>query len=91
VLAHKQCNRQKSDLLAAEVHLDRWIERNAVHASAIGEAGRRAGILVDLPGVVSVAAWAYAHGARLRTAVWVDGDTVEHLTDRWQTLLLETN
>jgi hypothetical protein len=90
VLAHKQCNRQKSDLLAAEVHLDRWIERNAIHGSAIDEAGRRAGILVDLPGVVSVAAWAYAHGARLRTSVWIAGDTVEHLTDRWQTLLLKT-
>jgi len=87
VFAHKQCNRQKSDLLAAEAHLGSWVQRNADHASTIGDAGRRAGILVDLDAVVNVAAWAYGHGARLKGSAWVAGDTVEHLTDRWQSIL----
>jgi hypothetical protein len=87
VLAHKQCNRKKSDLLAAEAHLDCWVQRNDYHASTIGDAGRQAGVPVDLPAAISVAAWAYAHGAGLRTSVWIAGDTVEHLTDRWRMLL----
>lgn len=28
VLAHAECNRRKSDMLAAERHLNRWLERN---------------------------------------------------------------
>jgi 5-methylcytosine-specific restriction endonuclease McrA len=90
VLAHQQCNRQKSDLLAAEDHLDRWMERNHKHGFAICEAGARAGITVDLPATVHVAAWAYAHGAALRASAWVARDTVEHLTDHWQRLLVHT-
>ena len=87
VLAHKQCNRQKSDLLAAENHLDRWIQRNEIESIAISEAGRGASIMVDLPAAMSVAKWAYSHGAALNAAAWVSGDTVEHLSDRWRTLL----
>jgi 5-methylcytosine-specific restriction endonuclease McrA len=51
VLAHKQCNRKKSDLLAAEAHLESWVERNENHDSIIGDAGRHAGVLVDFPAV----------------------------------------
>ena len=87
VFAHKQCNRKKSDLLAAEAHLESWVQRNADHASTIGDAGRHAGVLVDLAAVVNVAAWAYAHGAGLRASAWIAGDTVEQLTERWQSIL----
>jgi hypothetical protein len=87
VLAHKDCNRNKSDLLASEVHLDRWLQRNYDYESAIGEAGRRASIIVDLPSAVNVAAWAYAHGTELGAAAWLNGDTVEPLTGRWRSML----
>jgi hypothetical protein len=89
VLAHKECNRHKSDLLAAEAHLDRWFLRNQAHGAAISEAGRRANIIVDLSGTVSVAGWAYAHGASLRSATWLRGEEVEPLSGRWQSLLAE--
>lgn len=87
VLAHRDCNRNKSDLLASEVHLDRWLQRNSDHDSAIGEAGRRASIIVDLSAAVSVAAWAYAHSTELGAAAWSSGDTVEPLTGRWRSML----
>jgi HNH endonuclease len=87
VLAHKDCNRNKCDLLASEVHLDRWLQRNSEYESAIGEAGRRASIIVDLPAAVNVAAWAYAHGTELSAAAWLSGDTVEPLTGRWRSML----
>jgi hypothetical protein len=90
VLAHKQCNRKKSDLLAAEAHLENWVQRNENHAAVIADAGRRAGVLVNLPAVLNVAAWAYAHGAGLRASVWIEGDIVERLTDKWKRVLLPT-
>jgi hypothetical protein len=41
VLAHKVCNRQKSDLLAAETHLDEWLLRNEAHSSTTSLHGMR--------------------------------------------------
>ena len=87
VLAHTGCNRDKSDLLAAEVHLDLWLKRNETHGPVITEAGRGANIIVDLSGTMSVADWAYAHGASLHAAAWLRGKEVEPLSGRWQSLL----
>jgi hypothetical protein len=89
VLAHKECNRYKSDLLAAEAHLDHWLLRNRSFDAEISEAGRTANIIVDGAGTVSVAGWAYAHGAGLHAAAWLRGDEVEHLSGRWRSLLAD--
>lgn len=87
VLAHRECNRHKSDLLAAETHLERWLARNQAYGLAIGEAARAANIIVDLRGTVRVAGWAYAHGDRLQAAAWLRGDEVSPLSGRWRSLL----
>jgi hypothetical protein len=89
VLAHKECNRHKSDSLAAEAHLYRWLVRNQDHSAAISEAARTANIIVDPYGTVSVVGWAYAHCASLNAAAWLRGDEVEPLSGRWQSLLAE--
>ncbi len=89
VLAHKECNRHKSDVLAAETHLDRWLQRNHAQGASISEAARDANIIVDLSGTVNVAGWAYAHGASLRAATWLRGDEFELLSGRWRSLLTE--
>ncbi|MGD0493987.1 MAG: HNH endonuclease [Steroidobacteraceae bacterium] len=90
VLAHKECNRHKSDLVAAEVHLDRWLTRNQTHGGAIAEAARSGNIIVDARGTTSVARWAYAHTAHLRAATWVRGDEVAPLSGRWRALLAQS-
>lgn len=87
VLAHKECNRQKSDLLAAESHLDHWLKRNQANGPAISEAARTANIIVDRLATVSVAGWAYAHGSSLHAATWLQGDEVELLSGRWRSLI----
>jgi hypothetical protein len=87
VLAHVECNRKKSDLLAAEFHLERWLERNSDHDSAITKARRSANIIVDGPATISVATWAYSHAAQLGAGAWVSGNVVEPLTGRWRSLL----
>lgn len=87
VLAHRACNNNKRDILASEVHLERWLARNADHDTAIAEAGRIRSIVVDRPGTTSVAAWAYAHNAQLGAPAWSKGESVEPLTGRWRSLL----
>jgi hypothetical protein len=87
VLAHVECNSKKSDLLASESHLERWLERNREHNSAIINAGRTANIIVDGPATISVATWAYSHAAHLGAGAWVSGNVVESLTGRWRSLL----
>ncbi|MDE2305285.1 MAG: HNH endonuclease [Gammaproteobacteria bacterium] len=87
VLAHAKCNRDKSDLLAAEIHLERWMRRNEDHGQAIGEAGTRSNLIVDLPATIGVARWAYAHGQSLQARTWLHGDALEALSGRWSALL----
>jgi hypothetical protein len=84
VLAHVKCHSKKSDLLASESHLERWLERNRDHDAAIIKAGRTANIIVDAPATLSVATWAYSHAAQLGAGAWVSGNVVELLTGRWR-------
>jgi hypothetical protein len=74
-------------LLASESHLERWLERNNKHDTAIIKAGRTANIIVDGPATISVAIWAYSHASQLHASAWVSGNTVEPLTGRWRSLL----
>jgi hypothetical protein len=87
VLAHQVCNGKKSDLLASELHLERWLQRNSDNDAAITKAGRAANILVDSPATTGVAAWAYAHNAALGAPAWSSGEIVEPLSGRWRSLL----
>jgi hypothetical protein len=87
VLAHVECNHNKSDLLAAESHLEHWLQRNSDHDAGIVAAGRAANIIVDGPATIGVAAWAYAHNAALGAPAWSSGEIVEPLSGRWRSLL----
>jgi hypothetical protein len=87
VLAHGSCNRKKSNTLAALPHLERWMQRNADYDDAVRNAGVNAGMVVDGPGTVRVAAWAYGHAASLQAETWLESDRVEPLSDGWRLIL----
>lgn len=87
VLAHKECNRRKSDLLAAEPHLERWLLRNADFGNEIGQAGADAGIVVDREGALSIAAWAYGHCEQLGASVWLQDDSLQMLCGAWRRMI----
>ena len=59
-------------LLIPRRHIPTWFEATSEEHVAL---------------ISNVAAWAYGHGARLKGSAWIAGDTVEHLTDRWQSIL----
>jgi hypothetical protein len=73
VLAHAACNRAKSDHLAAEPHLERWLMRNEANADALRSAFDAAGLVHDRVATLGVARWAYAQTARIGGLVWERG------------------
>ncbi len=87
VLAHGSCNRKKSNTLAALPHLERWMRRNTDHDDAVRSAGVGAGLVVDGPGTIRVATWAYEHAASLHAETWLESDHVEPLDDGWRSIL----
>jgi len=87
VLAHTTCNGRKSDLLAAERHLERWVERNQRMGHHLTNAFGEAGLPADLDGSVGVTRWAYAQTARANGQVWAHGTQLEHLSGSWSALL----
>ncbi|MBA4157581.1 MAG: HNH endonuclease [Gemmatimonadetes bacterium] len=86
VLADGPCNRQKSDNLAAEPFLERWLVRNEEHRSLLIERFERAGAPHDATASLRVAEWGYAQTARIGSQVWGGGRSLVPLSTRWETL-----
>jgi 5-methylcytosine-specific restriction endonuclease McrA len=87
VLAHAECNRRKSDHLAAEAHLGRWVERNARHGDQLSGAFEQKRIRHDLPASRKIADWAYGQLAGRDGQVWLRGKVFQPLTGVWKELL----
>lgn len=89
VAAHAHCNRDKRDLLAAETHLERWVERNdrlgrTVQGDPMVEADP------DRIGPRSahrIAAWAYGRAFDIQAAVWIKGRQTETLSGVFRSML----
>jgi len=86
VLAHRGCNSSKSDLLAAEEHLGRWVARNTTLDADLVAGFDGLGIQHDLPATMRVAAWAYGQVHRAGGQVWVAGSQLRQLGDGWEAL-----
>jgi hypothetical protein len=83
VLAHGACNRSKSDHLAAEPHLERWIRRNDLQGRALSEAFGSAGVLHNQSASHEIARWAYAQVQRIQGQVWLERGSLVSLSENW--------
>jgi 5-methylcytosine-specific restriction endonuclease McrA len=77
VLAHAECNRRKSDMLAAERHLNHWLERNQRYGVEIS--GELNGFLADNDCSNRVTRWAYEQGIAAGAYGWVEHRVTEAL------------
>ncbi|MBM3413200.1 MAG: HNH endonuclease [Bacteroidetes bacterium] len=77
VLAHMQCNRQKSDMLAAERHLGNWLERNLRYDEDLKS--ELSNFLADVDCSNRVTYWAYKQGVTIGSHGWLNGRTTEPL------------
>ena len=87
VLVHRRCNGSKSDLLAAEEHLERWVERNRACGADLEDAFDQLGIQHDLAATLRVTEWAYGQIHRAGGQVWVLGRELRVLSARWEDVL----
>ncbi|MBM3273266.1 HNH endonuclease [Candidatus Kaiserbacteria bacterium] len=78
VLAHAECNRRKSDMLAAERHLDRWVTRNLTYGAEI--TGEMKGFAADVTCSHRVALWAYEQAVAAGGYGWVEKRRTEQLS-----------
>ena len=87
VLAHGQCNNQKSDRLAAVQHLERWSSRNEEHGRTLGAVFDERGIVHDLAASTRIASWAYRQTESTGGLVWCSGrDGLVALDSGWRSL-----
>ena len=87
VLAHAECNRRKSDHLAAEPHLARWVDRNETLGDALAAEFDARRIRHDLRASKRIARWAYGQLAGRGGLTWVKGSVLEPLPGGWETVL----
>lgn len=87
VLAHRRCNEDKSDRLAAVPHLERWSLRNADHGTALAAEFSSLQLAHDLPATRRIARWAYDQADSAHAQVWVTGKNLVEMTQDWRTIL----
>ena len=86
VLAHNACNLAKSDMLAAEVHLENWVERNTRLRPVLESGFRDQGILFDLGASNRIALWAYEQAKQAASLSWLEKKELRPISDRWRDL-----
>lgn len=71
VVAHAECNTDKSDLLADLPYLDRWRERNLRFGDELGAVMAERGVTGSLQAAEGVARWAYGRARAAGALLWV--------------------
>ena len=87
VLAHQGCNSSKSDLLAAEEHLERWTKRNQARREELETRFDESKVPYDLPTSYKLAHYAYSQVYRNGGQVWVQARERRLLSPNWETIL----
>lgn len=89
VLAHRSCNQDKRDMLAATPHLARWLDRNLKQQPVMREIFESARFIYDLDASLSVAEWSYERAERANALVWVERGHSSRLNNGWRVLFSE--
>ena len=88
VVAHGACNNRKSDHLAAERHLERWIMRNQEEAYELEQRFERASITYARGSSTRIARWAYQRVEERKGLVWLGGKELKPLSQDWRNAFL---
>lgn len=83
VLAHRSCNRSKSDTLAARPHLEHWLEYVSKQDDALREIGEAAGRVIDLESCRAVVRWGYTNAFTSGAQAWLRAGAYEPVDSRY--------
>ena len=86
VLAHKKCNGDKRDLLAATAHLEKWRTRNDVQGALLKRELESRFICDELT-TLRVAHWSYEHAFATAAQAWQGTRRVVPLDDAYRHIL----
>ncbi|WP_405243207.1 HNH endonuclease [Lentisalinibacter salinarum] len=86
VLSHAGCNGRKSDYLAANQHLERWVARNSKQGRELESALDGEGLPHDAVASRHIAKWAYEQAEMAGALVWVRGKEMAYLGPAWREL-----
>lgn len=86
-LAHRACNSDKRDFLAAPPHLECWLRRNDDHGSALSAYFDGRFLSHDIESSKLITRWAYSHAEEAGADVWFRVGEVVPLGPAWRSLL----
>lgn len=87
VLAHGACNNDKSNTLAATVHLRRWVGRIEDRGTDLATAFDAREIVHDATASFRVMSWAYANAEASHAQLWLTADAYEPIDTNWRSVL----
>ena len=87
VLAHKTCNQNKRDFLAAPPHLEHWQARNKNLGSYLSSEFDTCGILHNLGATENIAYWAYKQAENSKSNLWQYKNHLEPIETSWRRIL----
>jgi len=86
VLTDSTCNSKKRSFLAAEHHLQNWMERNNRHNKDLQQGFDENRIFHDLNSSTQITCWAYEQAENAKAHVWVLGDETRPIGTYWRNL-----
>lgn len=87
VLACGPVNRKKSDHIAAEEHLEKWMHFCLTNHGSLVEGFELFGIPHNLASSLQIARWCYTSAQKAQAQVWFEGTSLRKLSDTWEGLL----
>jgi hypothetical protein len=87
VAAHASCNSKKSDRLAAERHLDRWVGMVDGGGDDLAAEFSRLRVQSDLPSSLKITRWAYQQTFDAGGLTWLKGNELLALGAGWEASL----
>lgn len=88
VLAHPSCNRSKSNMLAAKVHLNHWLDYVDRYSNDLADIGNDAGVAVDSSASQAVVRWSYGSAAQQGARAWCRPGIYEVVTEDFMAAML---
>jgi hypothetical protein len=88
VLSHSRCNNAKSDNLAVEGFISKWISQAERLPEGVMGLCRNAGISVNLTRSARIVHWAYSQSRARNALAWLPPDKLSPIGDYWRLPLL---
>lgn len=89
VLASPSANRQKSNHIAAEEHLERWTQFHLDNSTLLVTIFEQLNFRYNFENSLQIAQWAYNNIYQAKAQVWIKNKSLRRITSRWGPIINE--